>query len=86
MPHITATQEDFLRKAKEVHGDLFDYSQSVYETRLKKLTIICRIHGPFQQAPTNHYNGQGCLMCARDKQKAWHNRLTSKPRKGATAC
>lgn len=78
MPHVTATQEDFLTKAKATHGDLFDYSKSVYESRLKKLIIICRTHGEFQQAPAFHYAGQGCLKCARAKQKEWHNRLMSK--------
>lgn len=80
MPNVTATQEEFLARAKAVHGDLFDYSKAVYESRLKKVTIICRKHGPFQQAPAFHYKGQGCLECAKDKQKAWHNRLSSVPK------
>ena len=55
--------EDFIRKAKAVHGDKYDYSKSRYIRYLDKLTIICPTHGEFQQAPNNHLAGSGCQKC-----------------------
>lgn len=55
----------FLARARDVHGDLYDYSQSAYEGLNAKLTIICRQHGPFRQTPNNHLHGRvGCPACA----------------------
>ncbi len=28
-----------------------------------KLTIICSVHGAFEQLPSNHLNGKGCSRC-----------------------
>lgn len=58
------TTEDFLRRALEVHGTLFDYSDSVYKSAHEKLTIGCRLHGPFEQTANAHMRGQGCPHCS----------------------
>lgn len=60
-PH---TNEQFITKAKEVHGDKYDYSQVLYQNSWKKVCIICSVHGPFYQVPQNHLNGSGCQKCA----------------------
>ncbi len=57
----------FLEKAKKVHGDKFDYSKVNYVRYDKPVTIICPIHGEFQQAPKVHYEGSGCPKCGRIK-------------------
>lgn len=62
-------QEQFLVECKKVHGDKYDYSKTVYEGKRKKITIICPTHGPFEQWPDNHLNGEGCKWCKRDMQK-----------------
>ena len=54
---------DFLRRAKKVHGNRYDYSKSVYVRGHDKLTIICRSHGEFNQTPGNHLSGFGCKLC-----------------------
>jgi hypothetical protein len=60
-PHTT---ESFIKKARERHGDRYDYSASIYENANTKISIICREHGPFLQRASNHINiGQGCPMC-----------------------
>lgn len=41
--------DDFVRKAKEIHGDKYDYSETVYINSRTKLKIICSIHGEFWQ-------------------------------------
>ena len=61
------TTEEFVQKAKEVHGDKYDYSKSIYTTKKDKLIIICPIHGEFQQSPDGHLRGQGCPKCKAEK-------------------
>jgi len=59
----TLTTEEFIEKAKKVHGDKYDYSKLVYIDRWTKVKIICPIHGEFKQAPYAHLNGSGCRKC-----------------------
>lgn len=54
----------FLSRAAAVHGDLFDYSLVNYKNAHIKVTIICRIHGSFEQSPNSHIQGIGCPLCA----------------------
>ena len=46
------------------HGDRYDYSRVEYVDRSTKVTIGCREHGWFQQAPNHHWKGKGCPKCA----------------------
>ena len=62
-------QDDFIAQCKAIHGDRYDYSQTVYKGKRKKVTIICREHGPFEQWPDGHLAGQGCKWCKCDMQK-----------------
>lgn len=57
-------QEIFIKRAKEVHGDKYDYSKVEYKNAKTPVTIICPIHGEFQQAPYHHLEGSGCKKCA----------------------
>ena len=58
------TTEDFIRKARLVHGDRYDYSKVEYEGASNKVIIICPEHGDFEQQAYNHMNGYGCMLCA----------------------
>jgi hypothetical protein len=61
---IKLTTEGFIKKAKEVHGDKYDYSKSVYKSSSDKIEIICPKHGSFFQLKTKHVNiGRGCYKC-----------------------
>ena len=51
------TIEEFIKRAKEVHGDKYDYSKVKYVNALTKVTIICPIHGEFEQTPAKHLLG-----------------------------
>lgn len=53
----------FVRRAKEVHGDRYDYSKVVYKSKGSKVTIICPTHGEFQQAAGSHLAEHGCAEC-----------------------
>ena len=57
--------EEFIQKAKEKHGDVFDYSKVQYIKGNKKVIIICRIHGEFLQNAQSHLNLIGCSRCSK---------------------
>lgn len=57
------TQDEFVSDAREVHGDTYDYSKSVYVSDRIPLVIICPTHGEFLQRPTGHLQGYGCPTC-----------------------
>ena len=63
------TKEQFIKEAKAVHGNKYNYSKVVYKGCDKKVCIICPIHGEFWQTPYNHINkGCGCSKCKRCKK------------------
>lgn len=55
--------ENFLRKAKELFGDLYIYDKVKYIDASTKVCIICPIHGEFWQTPNSHLNKNGCPIC-----------------------
>ena len=57
-------QEKFIKKAKEIHGDKYDYSKVKYVNNITKICIICPEHGEFWQIPSNHLRGFGCKKCS----------------------
>ena len=58
MPKLTT--EEFIKKAREVHGDKYDYSKVEYVDSKTKALIICKEHGEFWQRASNHLKGVGC--------------------------
>lgn len=57
-------QERFIEKAKQIHGDKYDYSKVKYVNTQQKVCIICPQHGEFWQTPAHHLSGEGCPKCA----------------------
>lgn len=57
------TQEQFLERVRSVHGDRYDYSETVFLSVKTKVKIRCRIHGEFTQKPSAHFLGHGCAKC-----------------------
>lgn len=74
--------EQFIQTAKEIHGDKFDYSKTIYISYQKPITIICSEHGEFCELPNNHithstkYTYYGCRLCYL-KYKGLKYRLTT---------
>ena len=69
------TTKDFIKKAKIIHKDVYDYSLVNYKNYNIKIKIMCPIHGEFNQKPDYHLRGSGCPECAiqnhrKDKQKS----------------
>ena len=59
----------FIEKAREKHGDKYDYSKVEYINNKINVTITCPIHGDFQQTPDRHLRGSGCKDCAIEERK-----------------
>lgn len=61
------TTIEFIADARKVHENLFDYSKVDYKGAHKKISIICKKHGVFEQSPNMHLAGNGCPLCRYDK-------------------
>lgn len=57
------TNQHFIKRATNVHGNKYDYSLINYINGSTKIKLICKKHGIFQQIPFNHLNGAGCPAC-----------------------
>ena len=57
------TISEFISEAIKIHSAKFDYSCVDYVNQATPVTIICPIHGEFQQSPKHHLRGQGCPKC-----------------------
>ena len=63
------TTEQFINEAKQVHGDKYDYSLVEYINVKTNITILCSIHGEFDQNPYNHLRGSNCPKCVGKGQR-----------------
>lgn len=60
---------EFIEKAKQVHGDKYDYSKAEYVNYKTPIKIICPEHGEFEQISTVHLRGSGCKKCGLERIK-----------------
>jgi len=67
------TTFEFIQKAKNTHGNRYDYSKSIYVNSEIKIVIICKKHGEFLQLPRSHINGRGCPNC---RQSQGENKIS----------
>ncbi len=61
-------ESDIINKFTKIHGNRWDYSKVKYKNSNTKVTIICPIHGDFEQTPKNHIKGCGCKQCYHDSK------------------
>ena len=64
---MTYTTDEFIKKAREIHGDKYDYSNAIYKNDRTELKIVCKKHGTFLQKPYTHLKGCGCPKCGIEK-------------------
>ena len=57
------TTEEFIKKAKIIHGDKYDYTLTRFINSKTKVKIICPIHGGFEQYHVKHLSRKGCAKC-----------------------
>ena len=60
----------FIIRAREIHGDKYDYSKVEYKNSKEKVCIICPVHGEFWQTPSIHLMSKGCRQCGLEKRSA----------------
>jgi len=51
------TQKETIKEFMLIHFDTYDYSKVEYIGIHDKVTIVCKVHGPFEQTPNNHKQG-----------------------------
>ena len=74
---IRSNTEEFVKKAKIIHGDKYDYSFVNYTSSKDKVTIICKKHGEFNQIAGTHLSGGGCPKCILKSQHILFEKLTN---------
>jgi hypothetical protein len=63
---ITKDQNAWIKEAKDLHGNKYDYSKVIYINAHSKVEIICPKHGSFWTIASLHRSpahGQGCAKC-----------------------
>lgn len=73
MSHVAVSSDtktlDFIKAAKAVHGEKFDYSNTVFTCASYKVKIICKeCKSEFEQVASIHLKGSGCLKCHHEKK------------------
>ena len=68
------SQETFIKRAKKIHNDRYDYSRVNYVNMRTPVEIVCPEHGSFWQLPSKHVKSgksqaQGCPKCRYDRQR-----------------
>lgn len=69
--------DGFIKKATAIHGNKYNYSNSIYVNYDAKIDIGCSKHGVFAQFVSNHLAGNGCPKCSYESKNgsyAHHNR------------
>ena len=60
---VKLTKPQIVSRFIKINKDRYDYSLVNYVNATKKIKIICKKHGIFEQIPHNHLNGQHCPKC-----------------------
>lgn len=70
---LTIAKNDFLENSKKIFGDVYDYSKFEYVNAKTKSTIVCPIHGDFEQNPDKHLNCKyPCPTCNNEARLGRH--------------
>lgn len=67
--NLRLNTNDFITKAKLIHGDKYNYEKVDYNTVIQKVIIVCPDHGEFKQIPHSHFRGRGCPLCSNKVSK-----------------
>ena len=88
--HRTLTTEQFIERARKIHGDRYGYSLSEYVDGKTPISIVCYTHGVFQLVAAYHLgNKRGCPECSKENRKGgkytaeWFNAYPKKSQESA---
>lgn len=60
---VRYTQEQFIEKAKKIHGNTYGYNKVNYINSNTPVILTCNIHGDFEIKPVDVLQGCGCKEC-----------------------
>ena len=72
---LKMTHDEFLVRAREIHGDKYEYIGTYVDTDTH-LLMRCPTHGEFMQRPEKHLAGQGCKSCSHSGPSAGQIEVT----------
>jgi len=75
------TKEQFLNKARAVHGHTYDYDKLIYVGSKKPVIITCPQHGDFEQLAGSHLRGRGCPKCHKGRTHSKYKAKSKEQRK-----
>lgn len=61
---IAVSFEEFVERARKVHGEGYTYLPETYVNLTTKCEIGCKKHGSFWQTPKDHVDGHHCSKCS----------------------
>ena len=62
---IRLTKKEFIERAREIHGDRYNYDLVIYRRSVSPVKIECPEHGIFEKSPNKHLSdSSGCPDCA----------------------
>jgi len=64
----TLSLEEFKEKANEIHNGKYNYDKVVFTKLKENITVVCPIHGDFEQKASLHLAGKGCRDCAGNRK------------------
>jgi very-short-patch-repair endonuclease len=67
------TTEDFIKSAKKIHGNKFNYDHVEYKGAKTPVKITCSNNHIFEQTPNDHLNNHGCKECSGWGQMKFNN-------------
>lgn len=71
--------EEFIKKAKVIHGDKYSYNKVKYKNDKTKVIIICKQHGNFYIDPRSHLHKKvGCPICSSSKGELIISKILNK--------
>ena len=77
----TLSQDEFESKANKIHGDKYDYTDTMYIKSDINVLIECPTHGKFSQRPHDHLAGSGCPICGTINRRMTNEEFISKANK-----
>lgn len=67
--NLSISNEGFIAKAKQVHGDVFDYSNTVYKGFDKPVNVHCKAcKQDFERIAQAFTQGRGCTHCEKTQE------------------
>ena len=61
---FSKSNSEYISEVKGVHGEKYDYGQTIYYNNKRNIKVICPKHGIFEINPLSHLQGCGCPQCS----------------------